>query len=391
MSTQISIDALVVGGGVAGLFALGSIRNAGRSALLVESNGLGHGQTTSSQGILHAGLKYSLSGMLGGGAAEAAEAAVTWSRMLQGEAQPSLAGVSVLSDHCLVWRTSRVLGLAGMFGARLALRTKPTSVPVQQRPPWLAGVRGDVLRLAETVLDPREVLKHLASDHVGQLLHGAIHSVERRPDGMEVSIRCGEQSCKVFTQQLILTAGEGNEALLSLLGMKAHPPMQRRPLRQAMVCGDLPLVYGHCIDGAATRITVTSTNSNDGVVWNVGGELAEHGVAMDDTAFLMHARHEISSCLPGVHLKQARWSQFHVQRAEPRTPGASRPHAAFVQSRDRVTVVWPVKLVLAPQAAAAIEPTLFPSRFPAAVWPHHLPAPELAARPWENTPWRVLD
>ena len=57
MSEPILIDVLIVGGGAAGLFALHALRGAGASVLLVENNSLGFGQTTSSQGILHAGVK----------------------------------------------------------------------------------------------------------------------------------------------------------------------------------------------------------------------------------------------------------------------------------------------------------------------------------------------
>ncbi len=83
MTEPIHIDALIVGGGCAGLFALNALRDAGMSALLVENNSLGFGQTTSSQGILHAGVKYSLGGLAGDDAKEASEAADLWIGMLQ--------------------------------------------------------------------------------------------------------------------------------------------------------------------------------------------------------------------------------------------------------------------------------------------------------------------
>ena len=74
MSEALSIDTLVVGGGVAGLFALDALVRAGHCALLLERAALGLGQTTSSQGILHAGVKYSLGGIAGDDAREAAAA-----------------------------------------------------------------------------------------------------------------------------------------------------------------------------------------------------------------------------------------------------------------------------------------------------------------------------
>ena len=65
------VDTLIFGGGIAGLWLLDELRRAGRSALLVEATALGDGQTISSQGILHSGLKYSLNGLLSSAAREA--------------------------------------------------------------------------------------------------------------------------------------------------------------------------------------------------------------------------------------------------------------------------------------------------------------------------------
>ena len=54
------LDALVIGGGVAGLWCLDALREAGFDAALLESGALGTGQSISAQGILHGGVKYSL-------------------------------------------------------------------------------------------------------------------------------------------------------------------------------------------------------------------------------------------------------------------------------------------------------------------------------------------
>jgi len=97
--SPVRVDGLVVGGGAAGLFALDALVRSGRNALLVESRALGTGQTTSSQGILHAGVKYSLGGVAGDDAEEAAAAAAEWRRILEGSGQPALAGLRVLTDH----------------------------------------------------------------------------------------------------------------------------------------------------------------------------------------------------------------------------------------------------------------------------------------------------
>ena len=57
-----SADVVIIGGGVAGLWTLDQLVREGHRAVLLESSRLGEGQTVAAQGIIHGGLKYSLSG-----------------------------------------------------------------------------------------------------------------------------------------------------------------------------------------------------------------------------------------------------------------------------------------------------------------------------------------
>jgi glycerol-3-phosphate dehydrogenase len=58
------IDIAIIGGGVAGLWALNQLRNRGFSAVLFEQEALGGYQTMASQGMIHGGIKYALGGRL---------------------------------------------------------------------------------------------------------------------------------------------------------------------------------------------------------------------------------------------------------------------------------------------------------------------------------------
>lgn len=393
MSLPVSrIDALVVGGGVAGLFTLDALVRSGRNALLVEAEALGLGQTTSSQGILHAGVKYALGGVAGDDAEEAAAAAAAWRTMLDGTAGPDLQGLRTLASHEFLWRTAGLMGAAGMLGARLALQTRPEAVPAGERPAWLAGVKGDVYRLGEVVIDPRDLLRRLAALHARRIATGRVQAIRPEASLSRIEIDLGGRSCRIEATRLFLTAGAGNAPLLALAGLEASQPMQRRPLRQAMVRGRLPWVFGHCIDGAKTRVTITSDEVDGGVVWHVGGELAEQGPDREPEAFLRHAREELRACLPGVDLRGAEFAQYLVDRAEPRTASGRRPASVHVATDGPVVTVWPVKLVMAPRAAA--RALAFASPADAAgtgAWPEDAPRPEPARRPWEEARWTRLD
>jgi hypothetical protein len=91
-----------------------------------------------------------------------------------------------------------------------------------------------------------------------------------------------------------------------------------------------------------------------------------------------------------VDLREAEWSSYLVDRAEPRTRDGRRPSAAHVSAAGRVVTVWPVKLVLAPRAAREAVVHAEPSGAASAGWPAGWPVPAVAARPWHEAAWSRL-
>ena len=64
MSHVIDTDVAIIGGGIAGLWLFRRLNDMGYKALLLENATLGGGQSIKSQGIIHGGIKYALSGNL---------------------------------------------------------------------------------------------------------------------------------------------------------------------------------------------------------------------------------------------------------------------------------------------------------------------------------------
>ena len=91
--------------------------------------------------------------------------------------------------------------------------------------------------------------------------------------------------------------------------------------------------------------------------------------------------------LTGAALKRA---HDDVTRAEPRTGDGKRPPTGFCRTQDRITTIWPVKLVLAPKMAAQLVKDMETSTHPQITLPMDLPRPELAPRPWETARWSAL-
>ncbi len=394
----IEIDALIVGGGVAGLWLLDELRRDGRRVLLLESAALGGGQTVASQGIIHGGLKYTLTGLFTASADAIREMPAVWRACLRGERRPDLRATPVRAEYCHLWRTDDLRSRAGMLGARVGLRVAPARVEREAWPAALRGCPGAVFRLDEQVVDPVGLVRDLAGQNAAHLLHYDPPGlgVERAHDGRirTVEIRTANAAAtrRVFRPRfIILAAGAGNADLRARLGL-SEPAMQRRPLHMVMLRGGLPELNGHCADGARTRVTVTTAHDSAGRrIWQVGGQLAEDGVSMDRDALIAHARTELAATLPGVALDNVEWGAYRVDRAEA-AAGGKRPEGISLRQDGNVITAWPTKLALAPQLAAAIAARLEPNADAPATYLEAVaewPRPAVAQPPWEEeTAWR---
>ncbi|MCH8259649.1 MAG: FAD-dependent oxidoreductase, partial [Planctomycetes bacterium] len=84
------LDVVILGGGGAGLWLLDELVRRDFSVLLLEANELGSGQTVASQGIIHGGLKYTLSGFMTPSASAIRDMPGVWRACLAGDREPHL-------------------------------------------------------------------------------------------------------------------------------------------------------------------------------------------------------------------------------------------------------------------------------------------------------------
>lgn len=394
MGGSVALDVLVFGGGAAGLWTLDVLAARGARALLVETNALGAGQTVASQGIIHGGLKYTLQGLLTRSATNVRDMPRVWRECLDGEQVPNLAGVRLRSEFCYLWRTEALASRLGMLGASFGLQVTPDVLTAEERPEVLAGCPGSVATLAEPVISPSSFIEVLRRRNLSRLLKVDADAVEfsvlNTGTVAEVRLASGPHALSLRPRLVVLAAGAGNADLLRRLG-RDKPEMQRRPLHMAMVRGHLPELNGHCIDGAKTRVTITSERLEDGrVVWQVGGQIAEDGVEMNERALTRHAMSELEAVLPGLNLQNTEWATYRVDRAEGATAGNKRPEDVQISREGNVLTCWPTKLALAPELARSIacqvecsdESVLFPGDA-IREWPR----PNVAASPWETAKW----
>lgn len=394
------LEVLIIGGGIAGLWTLSELRRAGVSAALIEASALGAGQTIWSQGIIHGGLKYTLAGLMNPSARAVREMPDLWRACLSNQRAPALGPGCLRAPHCHLWRTDSLASRAGMIGARLGLRTAPVVLEPHERPDALRRCPGVVARLEEPVIDPAAVLRALARDNERAILAGDVTDLRRQPDHVVALVTDRQRDqWRFHATRLLLTAGNGTPALRAMLDLPATAT-QVRPLRMVMARGPLPALFGHCVDGNATRVTITSAHNNSGTtVWQVGGALAERGPALDPADLLTLARRELDDTIPGLDWAGVEWSWYDAPRAEAATPSGARPETEVVLEEGPVLSAWPTKLALAPRLAsrvlslvrerrsahAAPSTTSEPFEFPLA------PPVPAALAPWdEPRPWATV-
>jgi glycerol-3-phosphate dehydrogenase len=388
------LDVVIFGGGGAGLWLLDVLRTRGYRCVLLEVDRLGQGQTVCCQGIIHGGLKYTLDGVFSGSAAAIRDMPDLWRDCLAGRRSPDLGRTRVRAEHCYLWRTGSFRSRLGMIGARVGLRVAPETVAATDRPAVLAACPGTVARVAEQVIDPVSLVGDLASRHADAILKndrdiGTWLELDGPGDVSAIDLsRPGGASGRLVPLTVVFAAGAGNERLCEAAGVPSLGRQQRRPLHMLMMRGDLPPLNGHCVDGGGTRVTITTDTDTAGrTVWQVGGDVAERGVGMEQPEFLAHAAAEIRAVLPDLDLGGVEWSSYRIDRAEAGSSGR-RPDDVSVAAAGNVLACWPTKLALVPRLAGQIASRLPPPdvmrgrgagpEFDG--WPR----PEVAPAPWET-------
>ncbi|PKL99642.1 MAG: FAD-dependent oxidoreductase [Gammaproteobacteria bacterium HGW-Gammaproteobacteria-9] len=388
MPESLSTDVLIVGGGVAGLWLNARLRRQGFATLLVDKGTLGGGQSVKSQGIIHGGTKYALSGALTGASEAIADMPRRWREALEGKGELDLSGVRLLSDAHYLWSPGTLAGNLTSFFASKAVRSRVGQVKGDELPPALQHpkFKGKVYRLSELVLDVPSLIARLAELAGDSLL--ACQRIEPLLDGNElVGLRVDGR--EIRAQRIVFSAGGGTAELLASLGLQ-QPAMQRRPLHMVIVkASTLKPLYAHCLGGGTKpRITVTSHPAADGEwVWYLGGDLAEaDGVARDEASQIAAAKKELAELVPWIDLSAAHWATLRIDRAEPAQSALARPDNAFLAEQGRLLVGWPTKLALSPDFSDRVEAALArdgirPGKHPTLP---ELPRPPLTGPFWEG-------
>lgn len=356
MTKIIHTDAVIIGGGIAGLWLFRTLNLQGYRTVLLENQTLGGGQTVKSQGIIHGGTKYTLSGQLTGASQAIATMPDRWRRALAGEGELDLSSATILSPYHYLWSPGGLGSRLTSFFASKALRGRVDPLKPGQFPDIFnhPGFKGRVYQLNEIVLDITTVIRALVQGLENRVIQvdwdRDTRLVSDQGQIRHITIDQGGQSYQLQARRYITTAGEGTAGLMRQWGIE-EPRMQLRPLHMVMVRHSHPQpIFAHCIGTRPVpRITITSHPDGKGQwVWYMGGEIAEEGNGRTGEEQIRVARKELSALLPWVNLAHSQWATLKVNRAEPRQSSLLRPDSAFCQEAGNGIVTWPTKLALAP-------------------------------------------
>ncbi len=360
---SVVFDLAIIGGGIAGLWLANRAKSAGYSVALFESADLGGGQTLASQGMIHGGMKYTLTGALTGASEAIADMPRHWRACLCGEGDVDLHHTRILSDHFFMWSGDDLGSKLTSFLASKITRGRVEPVHPDRRPPLLRHplFNGSLYRLEDLVIDAHSLVTNLAHNLEGHCFQIDWNQAELQKDDngqLFLELKNQEQLLHIRAQRFIFTAGKGNAELLAQIG-EHQPAMQLRPLQQVMVKHYHPFdFYGHCLGTDTTpRLTISSHRLPDGGhVWYLGGSLAEKGAGMAAEELTALAEQELRNLIPWINLQGAEWATLPIERAEPLQPGFARPDNAFVEQvvNTNLLVGWPTKLTLAPNLANQI-------------------------------------
>ena len=348
MNTQ-KVDFAIVGGGVTGLWLNVLFARAGFSTIVIEKTALGVQQTLASQGMIHGGVKYSLSGLVNNHFYTLKNMPARWTKCLSGDDPVDLRNVKILSPKYYMFSDASLSSKLVTFLGSQLLRGHVSPVKLADFPKAFKdpNFKGNLYALKDIVIDTRSLVENLAKDFEARIVKGSPQIVCEK--GKITSLVVSD-NYRVRAEKYIFAAGIGNREIIKALAMPVE--MQNRPLHQVVIRGkNLPDLFAHAVsirDLSKPRITFTTHIFEGYKYWYLGGKLAESGVARSGLDQIKFAKAELNKIMPWIDFAECKFSTFRIDRAEPKSKRNLKPVKPFVRFYENTIVCWPTKLALMP-------------------------------------------
>lgn len=354
----ITTDIVIVGGGIAGLMLLNKLNNLGYSALLLEHDSLGSGQTAKSQGIIHGGIKYALLGQVTEAANAVSAMPERWQKYfnnVQNTDALNLENTKILSRHHILWNKGDIKNRLKQILMQKSLSSTGHALQKSKYPDIFKNsiFKGNVYQINETVVDVFSLLENLSAPHRDKIIKIDKNSLNiflnNKHDINNITFNHYGDIFNIAAQQYIFTAGSNNKIILDLI---SHlPKMQLRPLHMVLAKFPEPnLLYGHYVgQGILPQLTITTHKNHDGeYIWYIGGKIAETGIYLSEEQQIVQAKVEINNIFPWLDTSHWHWATTTVDRAEPFQSNNIKPDHGLVSGNKNAIVAWPTKLTITP-------------------------------------------
>ena len=366
-----NFDIVVIGGGIAGVWTHSLLKKAGYSCCLLEKKTIGGEQSLVSQGIIHKGMKYLLGKFIPDIAGNLLPIAKLWDAALSGKGELDLSDTEIYTEQQLIWQSQSLLSsffISPLLdsAAKKIFQSQVQKLKPLEYPFWLEKNKA-AFWVKEKVINSHSLFKNFYNQQK-ENYYQASEITEIKSSGDFISLKVGDVVLR--TQKIILAAGMGNIALAKKFQIKQR--IQLRPLKMLAVkffpapkelenteSQGSAKIYGHCVGAAIKPLFSISTHKrkDNGLVYYLGGKIAEDGVNKEDNGLIAEAK-KLLKKNTGLKLKGAEWQSIKIDRAEPEQKRGRLPDESFVKNFDKTILCFPVKLALAPQMAWAVREML---------------------------------
>ena len=288
------------------------------------------GQTLASQGMIHGGLKYALTGLLSNESEAIAEMPFRWRNCLHSKRQRLICvALKILSNNYYMY-SSKIGKLASFFASK-ALRGRIEKVAHDDKPEVFNQFKGLLYKLNDLVLNTESLLRELLSgleDRVFKL-ECSDKTVKKIDRGYQLNL----SDTKIETDTLINCSGNGTQSLLETLNISEFN-IQNRPLKQIIVDAPQDLnMFAHCL----TNLSSTEPQNDHHnppekeKIWYIGGRLATEGAHLSDDVLIQKAKAELKHMCILAKPKEGVYENSSNRRVEPHTKNQRKPDEAFAE------------------------------------------------------------
>ncbi|USO06380.1 MAG: FAD-dependent oxidoreductase [Rhodospirillales bacterium] len=380
--TRHTPDIVIFGAGIAGLWAFHRYKRMGYDALLLESFGIGGGQTIASQGIVHSGLKYAFAGKINKLAQGISAMQNLWEAALRGEGDVDLSAAKTLSTSQYLMMNNKIMGEIIKLVTSQALGNNVHEVMPEDWPQEIksSGFHGKVVFMDEPVLDIPSVLRALAEPY-----KDSIRKIDTPDDPFGFL-----KQHNIEPKHIIFTGAASNAQIAAKEGHNHGLHTQARPLLMGMLKPAPYPLFAHLVghtDKPVASITTHTTREGE-LVWYLGGGAAERKKEADPQEVYDAVRKGFAKYLPAVDLSAVQWAALPIDRIEGKSGiDGWIPDTPTIHSHENVHYCWPTKLTFAPLLAERLleKMDIQPSKTQSD-WAF-LPDIDYAETPWDEAQW----